>query len=165
MYARRRRRQEGISTIAKSCVRSATPRRRRGTAHRAGGVDSASAARPRGRTAGFRPAAAEAPPREGGIHAGQIGESGTGRPWGCPDYRSGRGWRPAIGQLPVIPGDAPGSTVPPCAASTTIAGRVDSPGLLPGEYRCLTKRATTARSKEAPCRRSARRRAASWCRR
>jgi len=37
------------------CVTSATPSRSRGTAHRAGGVDSTSAARPTGRTAGFLP--------------------------------------------------------------------------------------------------------------
>jgi DNA-binding NarL/FixJ family response regulator len=52
-----------------------------------------------------------------------------------------------------------------CAASITIAGRIASPGLLLGEYRCLTKRATTARPKEAPCPRSVRRRDANWFRR
>ena len=42
---------------------------------------------------------------------------------------------------------------------------IASPGLAPGEHRSVTKRATTARSKEARCPRSVRRRAASWCRR
>ena len=52
-----------------------------------------------------------------------------------------------------------------CAASTTIAGRVASPGLLLGENRCLTDLLPSGEAEEARWRRSVRRRGRSWCRR
>jgi len=52
IYAPWRGGQEHYGTVARMCISSATPRRSRGTAHGAGGVDSIAAARPTGRTAG-----------------------------------------------------------------------------------------------------------------